>query len=320
MKHLILFCIVILLLSSCKRVVKDASDDVVRTVEKTVFLKTLKITEKELGKALAKSITVLPKESQEYLLNVLSENPKMLVFFKNNPTFVSTWEYLRKHLSSDCINPDFLKMFVRANDYASYGGNKLENFVYRKLKDGSIEVLSKNAAQSRLAIIKSGKIIEVVGDDVNNWFLQLKPFPDMKYIINGAEYVTDDMGRIVNAKAKLRSSNLSGTRYRDGNVQKQMANLKGSLDGDHAGHLIGNQFGGSTNMVNLVPMNGKINTGAFKRLENQWKRAIENGKEVNLIIKLKYPNKPAGCERPDWIEIIFEIDGEFETELIKNVV
>ena len=27
-------------------------------------------------------------------------------------------------------------MFIRANDYASYGGNKLENFVYKKLKDG----------------------------------------------------------------------------------------------------------------------------------------------------------------------------------------
>lgn len=318
MKHFILFCVAILLLSSCKRIVKDAGDDVVRTVEKSALLKTLQISEKELGKTLAKAITVLPKESQEYLLKVLSENPKMLVFFKGNPTFVSTWEYLRKHLPGDCVNPDFLKMFVRANDYASYGGNKLENFVYRKLKDGSIEVLSKNAAQSRLAIIKPGKIIEVVGDDVNNWFLQLKPFPDMKYIINGAEYVTDDMGRIVNAKTKLTSSHLSGTRYRDGNVQKQMANLKGSVDGDHAGHLIGNQFGGSTNMVNLVPMNGKINTGTFKQMENQWKRAIESGKEVNLSIKLKYPNKPAGCERPDWIEVIFEIDGETVTELIKN--
>ena len=66
MKHFILFCVAILLFSSCKRIVKDAGDDVVRTVEKSALLKTLQISEKELGKTLAKAITVLPKESQEY--------------------------------------------------------------------------------------------------------------------------------------------------------------------------------------------------------------------------------------------------------------
>lgn len=37
-------------------------------------------------------------------------------------------------------NPEFLKMFIYANDYSSYGGNKIENYVYKKLKDGSIDV------------------------------------------------------------------------------------------------------------------------------------------------------------------------------------
>lgn len=319
MKQILLLLVTALMLfSGCKKIAKETGDDVVRTVEKTALDKIRKISEKELGKTLVKAMTVLPKESQEYLIKILSENPKLLIFFKENPRFVSTWEYLRKYLPEDCINPEFLKMFIRANDYASYGGNKLENFVYRRLKDGSIEVLSKNT-QTRLATIKPGKIIEVVGDDVNNWFLQLKPFPDVKYIINGAEYVTDDMGRIVSTKTKLSPSNLKTTRHRDSGVQKQMSTLKGSKDGDHAGHLIGDQFGGSSNMVNLVPMNGKVNTVTFKQLENQWKKAIENGKDVKLDIKLKYPNKPKGCERPDWIEVRYEIDGKLETELIKNV-
>lgn len=318
MKQILFLLIAVLVMSSgCKKIVQKTESDIVRTVEKTALDKIRKVSEKELGKTLIKAITVLPKESQEYLIKILSENPKLLVFFKDNPRFVSSWEYLRKYLPEDCINPEFLKMFIRANDYASYGGNKLENFVYRRLKDGSIEVLSKNT-QTRLATIKPGKIIEVVGEDVNNWFLQLKPFPDVKYIINGAEYVTDDMGRIISSKTKLSPSNLKTTRHRDSNVQKQMSNLKGSKDGDHAGHLIGDQFGGSSNMINLVPMNGNVNTGTFKQLENQWKKAIENGKDVKLDIKLKYPNKPKGCERPDWIEVKFEIDGKLETKLIKN--
>lgn len=185
----------------------------------------------------------------------------------------------------------------------------------KKTSDGMIDVLSKKG-EVFLARIKPGKIIEVVGDDINNWFLQLKPFPNSKYIINGAEYVTDDAGRIVSTKVKLPLAKASS--HRDSCVQKKMASLKGSLSSDDAGHLIGDQFGGSSNMVNLVPMNGKINKGTYKQIEMEWKRAIESGKDVKVDLKLKYPTKPTNCERPDWIEVIYEIDGQRVTKLIKN--
>lgn len=220
-------------------------------------------------------------------------------------------------MSEDCLNPEFLKMFIYANKYASYGGNKLENFVFKKLGNGTIEVFSKDGKHF-LASIKPGKIIEVTGDNVNNWFLQLKPFPNVKYVINGAEYITDDAGRIIGSKAKLPLANVSSPIFRDTNVQRQMASLKGSLQGDNAGHIIGNQFGGSSNMVNLVPMKEKINKGTYKQIENEWRRAINLGKEVKIEIKLKYPTHPKDCERPDWFEVIYEIDGKKVTKFIKN--
>ena len=97
-----------------------------------------------------------------------------------------------------------------------------------------------------------------------------------------------------------------------------MGKLKGSLQGDDAGHIIGNQFGGSSNMVNLVPMKGNVNKGVYKQMENEWRRAIDLGKKVDVEIKIKYPHQPKNCERPDWIEVIYDIDGQKVTKLIKN--
>lgn len=313
MKYYLVIIASLLFFNSCKKV---AVIEVRNVSENIVAHQVLKLSEKSLGKALYNAISVLPKESQDYLLEVLAKNPKLMVFFKENPTFVCSWEYLRKYLKGDCLDPEFLRMFVYANKYASYQGNKLENFVYKKGKD-AIQVLTKNGVE--LAKIKPGRVIEVIGDDVNNWFLQLKPFPNAKYVINGAEYMTDDAGRVVSSKVSLSKSNLGKARYRDSGVQKKMAELKGSLPGDDAGHLIANQFGGSTNMVNLVPMKSEINRSEFKILENKWKELLEESKKVRVEIKLKYPTHPAGTERPDWIEVLYEVDGKVYTERFKNI-
>jgi len=302
--------------TSCKRVPKGP---IVKDGGTIVTAQAAKLTERQLGKTLSNAITVLPVESKDYLLSQLSKNPQLLSFFKENPRFVGTWEYLRKYLPDDCLRAEFLGMIKYANKYSSYGGNKLENFIYKKVKDGSIQVFSKDG-QHLLATMKSGKIIEVTGWNVNNWFLQLKPFADAKYVINGAEYITDNSGRIIRSKVKLVPSNLDKEVYRDAKVQLQMAIQKGSSQGDDAGHIIANRFGGSSNMVNLVPMNKNINRSSYKQIENEWSRYLKNGKDVNVDIKLKYPAKPEGCERPDWIEVIYEVDGNTITKLIKNSI
>lgn len=305
---------------SCKRITKDGTKDIVETIIKSTSNKLLTYSEKDLGKTLFKSVSVLSTDSRNYLLELLSDNPKLLIFFKDNPKFVSSWDYLRKHLPSDCKNPEFLKMFIYANDYSSYGGNKIENYVYKKLKDGSIDVFYRDGT-TILAKIKPGKIIEVIGNDVNNWFLQLKPFPKTKYVINNAEYLTDDLGRIIKAKSKINPTNLEGQKYRDSNVQRQMAALKGSFLGDDAGHLIGNQFGGSSNMINLVPMSSALNRqgGDFAKIEQKLTKALKEGKDVDIEIILKYPVNPSGVQRPEWFEITYSIDGIKNIELLKNI-
>lgn len=322
MNKFVLILIPYLLLSvvGCNRIPKSCTRDTVKTVVKLSGTKILSYSEKDLGKALFKSISVLSTESREYLLNLLSENPKLLSFFKDNPKFVSSWDYLRKYLPIDCKNPEFLKMFIYANDYVSYGGNKIENYVYKKMKDGSIDVFYRDG-KIVLAKIKPGRIVEVVGDDVNNWFLQLKPFPNAKYLINNVEYFTDDIGRVIKAKSKITFSNMVGHKYRDSNVQRQMSALKGSMPYDDAGHLIGNQFGGSSNMINLVPMSSSINRqgGAFAKIERQLSNALKDNRDVEIEIVLKYPTKPNDTQRPEWFEVTYYIDGIKNTKLLKNV-
>lgn len=310
----------LLLTASCKRVSKDGTKEVVETVVKSSSSKVLTYSEKDLGRALFKSISVLSEDSKCYLLDLLSDNPKLLSFFKDNPRFVSSWDYLRKYLPTDCKSAEFLKMFIYANDYASYGGNKIENYVYKKIKDGSIEVFNRDGT-TLLAKIKPGRVIEVIGDNINNWFLQLKPFPNTKYMINNVEYLTDDLGRVIKAKSKITPSNIAGQKYRDSNVQRQMSSLKGSMPNDDAGHLIGNQFGGSSNMINLVPMSSSINRqgGAFAKIEQQLSKALKENKDVEIEIILKYPTKPNGTQRPEWFEVTYYIDGVKNVELLKNV-
>jgi hypothetical protein len=47
-------------------------------------------------------------------------------------------------------------------------------------------------------------------------------------------------------------------------------NTPGKLDGDHAGHLFADIFGGSPKLDNLVSQASDINLSKMKTLENKW--------------------------------------------------
>lgn len=65
-------------------------------------------------------------------------------------------------------------------------------------------------------------------------------------------------------------------------------NTPGKLPGDHAGHLIGDRFGGSPEVDNLVSQLSKHNLSTFKVLENEWATALRDGGtvtdvEINIV-------------------------------------
>ncbi|MFT4051404.1 MAG: DNA/RNA non-specific endonuclease [Microbacterium sp.] len=73
-------------------------------------------------------------------------------------------------------------------------------------------------------------------------------------------------------------------------------NTPGKLPGDHAGHLAGDQFGGSPKLDNLVSQLSDINLSKFKKLENQWASALKSDPPVGSA--WTYESKPTPPDAP----------------------
>ncbi|PFL64121.1 hypothetical protein COJ30_16305 [Bacillus anthracis] len=79
------------------------------------------------------------------------------------------------------------------------------------------------------------------------------------------------------------------------------------LPDDDGGHLIATIFKGSGNMDNLVPMNSNLNRGEWKKLENEWANALNDGDKVRVKIT---PNYSGNSKRPDSFVIRYKIGDE----------
>lgn len=66
------------------------------------------------------------------------------------------------------------------------------------------------------------------------------------------------------------------------------SNTPGKLDGDHAGHLADDRFGGSPQLDNLVSQLSNVNLSKYKKLENKWAGALKEGKQVKVKTEMGY--------------------------------
>jgi WXG100 family type VII secretion target len=127
--------------------------------------------------------------------------------------------------------------------------------------------------------------------------------PSTTYTRNGYEYATDDAGRINRVSGELRLETAPRTPH-----QTEVGRM-GKL-GDEGGHLIGSQFGGTPEGVNLVPQSGWLNRGknsSWAKMEREWAGALSEGKAVNVDIVLTYPR--GETMRPSRFTVRYEIDG-----------
>lgn len=74
----------------------------------------------------------------------------------------------------------------------------------------------------------------------------------------------------------------------DRNKYQQCVAGKCRVDGDEGGHLIASIFNGPGERLNLLPMNGNLNKGAWKVMENTWARELREGKDVKVSIRPSY--------------------------------
>lgn len=137
--------------------------------------------------------------------------------------------------------------------------------------------------------------------------------PNCSYEINGYRYQTDDKGRIISAEGILHQKDHEGRLP----IKDSIEDIgKGDQkEGDDRGHLIGDQFGGSNGLENMVPQDAKINRTDLKNLENELAKEVKNGKKVNYEVELIYEGD---SRRPSTIIVSYSINDETSVRVFPN--
>ena len=136
--------------------------------------------------------------------------------------------------------------------------------------------------------------------------------PNVQYTSpEGYTYKTDELGRIISCEGTLQK----GVAERNKHAQRTVGG-KDRLPDDEGGHLISSIFKGSGDIDNLVPMDSNLNKGEWKKLENDWKDALDDGEEVKVKIT---PFYEGNSQRPERFKIEYKIsDDEWKERKFKN--
>ena len=224
-------------------------------------------------------------------------------------------EYDLKNLVK--IYDDYAKWITDSNLKASFNETldaikKSGNEELLKEFDNSLKDIKENIVDGLKNLLgetneKLGKGFEGVnkaeniitdGSHIQNG--KLKPNSIYKAGEHDYIYKTNQDGLIINAKTdKLELKNHEGRLKHD-------ANTLGKQEGDHAGHLFGDRFGGSPELDNVVSQAKKVNLSEYKVIENQWAKALKKGQKVTVDINVNYL---PGVERPISFDVFYTING-----------
>jgi hypothetical protein len=219
---------------------------------------------------------------------------------------------------------DAAKAAIRGTDKAVEAGAKVAEGVARheapKVTEKAVEGTARREGEAsgkltlrsedgaKAAEEATRKQITVEGGKKGDWPKELnaqKLEPNADYHVNGYSYATDAQGRVVEAKGDLELKTSDRNSY-----QQEIAGRGDRLPTDQGGHLIATIFHGPGDRINLVPMNGNLNVGAWKRMENSFADALKAGKSVDVDIKVVYSG---GSQRPTHFVVDSVIDGEPKT-------
>lgn len=135
--------------------------------------------------------------------------------------------------------------------------------------------------------------------------------PNIRYKTGEYDYLyeTDSEGRI----SKIETDNLQLTKREERLPHNH--HTPGKIKGDHAGHLIGDRFGGSPEIDNLVSQSANVNLSKYKKIENKWAAAIKKEQHVTINVEVKYDGDSL---RPSEFIVEYTIDNEYYEEDIIN--
>lgn len=318
MKGAIMLIATTLLFFSCGNIAKKGAK--VAEKEATGLIRT---TTKEIPQSLKRQIKEkFPQEVAERIIGKLEGKPELIDLLEKNGKIFYIWCDLNKQLPHYSLDPKFVKLFVYSEKFSKQGrfaGNKVSNFIFKE-GDGKVFVKSKSGLDLGEIHLGNPPVIKIFetnkGKVITNWFGNLHPFPNATYELAGTKYKTDELGRVIESSFRIDKSYATTPNLYNRKNITTIGKLKDGMAGDDGGHLLGQQFGGSSTAINVVPMKSSVNRHDYLKLERLWKQAADEGKTVNTKVKLKYDNTKT--ERPSWIEVNYEIEGEKFTQIFQN--
>lgn len=140
-------------------------------------------------------------------------------------------------------------------------------------------------------------------------------------------YETDDKGDVV--RVRKQEMTVSEYKLRDGNETPKTKYLKDGLPNDEGGHIVGDQFGGSSEQINLEPMSHEVNhptkknelgqvesdgTNTWGDMEKDLRKELDEGNKVtNFDVKIY---REGDSKRPTAFEVQYEVtDKNGQTEI-----
>lgn len=154
--------------------------------------------------------------------------------------------------------------------------------------------------------------VEISGGKKGEWPKELnaqKLMPNTDYLVNGYKYSTDELGRVTRVKGELSRKQADRNSY-----QQAVAGRADRADTDQGGHLVASIFNGPGDRINLVAMDGNLNQGAWKKMENEFADALKDGKSVEVDIAAIYGTS----SRPDDFVVNAVIDGKPKSYMFTN--
>ncbi|OJU08950.1 MAG: hypothetical protein BGN88_07675 [Clostridiales bacterium 43-6] len=201
------------------------------------------------------------------------------------------------------IQKEFAKIFSkRIRDSLSDGNtNRVGERSSQRLSEGAGSKAIDDAAEALMDGAQYTKVGRIKA---------LKP--NISYKSTGGHlYKTGSLGRIDSVEGALKLGNGKRNDY-----AQKVAGREDRLADDHGGHLIASIFEGSGDHDNLVPMNGNLNQGAWKAMENTWADALKEGKEVKVLIDTVYSGN---SQRPSKFIVEYVINGEKKFKIFNNI-
>lgn len=149
------------------------------------------------------------------------------------------------------------------------------------------------------------KVVTLPVGSKGNWDKQANgqlPPKTAHVMDNGHVYVTDTQGRVKEVGAELTLSKS------DRNKHQQNCVGKSGCAGDEGGHLIASALGGAGDRINIVPQDKTLNRGAWRDMEREFQKALNERKTVSVKIEVGYPASGGG--RPSEFRVVATINGK----------